>query len=128
MQSNQPRTERNTLSPVADAAVALLLRILRDPDLVAAARALVATAPPPLKSVDLTPKELAAALGASSATVARCKITPSHYVGQSPRYDLESARAQLAARGRKATAPPKKNVDNIDVSDVAARGGLRIAK
>jgi hypothetical protein len=82
------------------------------------------------RTTDLTTSECAALLGCAPVTLyPRSGIAPTRFVGASPRWDLDDARAKLEARGRKPTTPKKSTrVDrDVEVDDVVGRAGLRLA-
>jgi hypothetical protein len=79
---------------------------------------------PPVDGALVDINTLAVALGVSRATIGRAKRDPAfprHRVGARERFSVEEVRAFLDARG-----PRRATEDNIDVSRVAAAGGLRV--
>lgn len=83
----------------------------------------------PLRDPDelRTRDELARAVGVSLATIDRLtrEGMPVEIVGNGKRYHVGRCREWLATRGRKRTTETKKNVDDIDISDVVEAAGLR---
>lgn len=109
--------------------IAFAIAVLEDPELREAVRAFrEATAPAaqPKRTTDLTTSELAMELGCSTATIVRSKIPPTRYIGKSPRFDLDDARAKFEARGALSTTPtPKRSEEHVDIGSTLRRSGLR---
>ena len=101
------------------------------PEVIAATRTLlVPSVAPPLPAL-LTRRELATALRVSAATIDRLG-PPDVCVGDaaSRRYDLAAVRAFLAEREPKPTTPARRvsAADDVDVSNLTARAGLRAVR
>lgn len=104
-------------------------RLLRDPEVVSAVRELLgASAPAPAPSL-LSAAELARRVGVSPATIKRLAKEPGapiRFAGCAMRFDLSEFQAWLATRGRRPTVARRaESDDNIDVTAVARRAGLR---
>ena len=113
----------------ADAVRAAVVAVADDPVALAACRRILGADAPTGDASSLTTAALAARLGVSCATLRRLAREPGApvvHVGRSPRWDLATARAWLAARGSKAAAVSTVRPD-ADVDRLARRGGLRLA-
>jgi len=120
-------TPRNPLiAAVAEILGAAFVLAAKQPDVVAAMRAvMVPVAPEAQKTTALTKKELAVAISKSTSSIDRFdrEGAPHTFVGDHRRYDLGEYKAWLAKRGKKPTRAPK--TDAVDVSDVVVSNGLR---
>lgn len=107
-----------------------LVVALKDPDVGEVVRALGEGEKAEPKATDLSTEQVCKRLGISRSKLRRSGISPTRYIGSSPRFDLDHVRGQFEARGRKAAAPraPAPDEDPIDISAVARRAGLRVAK
>jgi hypothetical protein len=107
----------------------MLVAALRRPDVVAAIQAL--TDNQPAVAADepgalLSKAALGKRLDVSVATVDRLTregMPVAAHVGDARRYDLETCRQWLAARGKRPTKAPKR--DTVDISAVVEGAGLR---
>jgi hypothetical protein len=115
-------------NPFAELLAEGIILAIKHPEFAATLRGIVATPATPPEPEGLLAKPRAAkALGISVSTLDRLVIAgaPVHHVGARRMFDITELRAWLAPRGRKPTTP--KPSDRVDVSDVLARSGLRIA-
>jgi hypothetical protein len=119
----------NERNPIAELLADVLALALTRPEVIEAARAILAPRPP--VEVDapglLSKGQLARALHVSTATIGRLDVEgmPHTIVGTRHRYDVDACRTWLASRGRKPTKAKPSDRD-VDVSDVLASAGLRV--
>jgi hypothetical protein len=128
-------TARNPLAAALAPILVDIARIIRDDgEAVMTLRELLAAVLPasqPAKEPEpeglLSKQKAAKAIGKSVATLGRLvdEGAPWHPVGDRRMFDLVELRAWLEARGRKPTKA-KTHDDDIDVSDILRRHGLRV--
>jgi hypothetical protein len=109
----------------------IVIAALRRPDVMEALRALnAAPAAAPDGELLLSKQRLAKALEVSVATVDRLTregMPIAAHVGDARRYDLDSCRSWLAARGKRPTRAPKRAAD-VDIGDVVDGAGLAVRR
>ncbi len=126
---NNEQHDSNLVSTIAQVAIEALKKTAADPEAAAAVRRIFAVnqpTPEPRPQGLMAKKQIAEALGVSSATVDRLTregLPVAAFVGDCRRYELDACRAWLAGRGKKPTKAPKREPE-VDVDDVVAAAGL----
>jgi hypothetical protein len=115
-------------NPIADLLADAIAIAVQRPEIIAALRAVTAPAPAAEARGLVAKADAARALGVSVSTLDRLARdgAPVHTVGGRRRYEVRELRAWLDDRGQRSTRATPTN-DRVDVDDVLARAGLRLA-